>query len=115
MVLPKWLKKQTDREISNDQEKSVAKSVKGRTTIASGALHFDKGDVVGSGFRGECKVTRNKSYSLKLEELHKIKDHAHRQMETPIFVVGFLNNDTNKREDYVVLRKEDFMAQDFNG
>jgi hypothetical protein len=91
------------RTISDRQEKINAKRYEGRRTIASGATPVDKGDVKGEGFRMECKSTEKLSYSLKLEDLHKLVAQA-QDSEIPVFTVEFRPKDrAGKYEQYVVL------------
>lgn len=62
------------------QEKELAKRYKGRLTIASGALDFDKADVVLGRLRVECKrtdkewITFSKEWVRKIEHETSIKD-----------------------------------------
>lgn len=91
------------RTISDRQEKINAKRYEGRRTIASGSTPVDKGDVKGEGFRMECKSTEKKSYSLKLEDLHKLISQAN-DGEIPAFTIEFRPQDrAGKYEQYVVL------------
>jgi Holliday junction resolvase len=64
-------------------EKHVTKKVKGRRTVASGAVSFDKADVRTKAFRIECKQTEKKQYILKLETLLKIRQEARIQGQQP--------------------------------
>jgi hypothetical protein len=91
------------RTISDRHEKINAKRYAGRRTIASGATPVDKADVKGAGFRMECKSTEKKSFSLKLEELHKLIAQA-KDGEIPAFTIEFRPQDrAGKYEQYVVL------------
>jgi len=91
------------RTISDRQEKINAKRYEGRRTIASGSTPVDKGDVKGEGFRMECKSTEKKSFSLKLEDLHKLIAQAN-DGEIPAFTIEFRPQDrAGKYEQYVVL------------
>ena len=91
------------RTISDRQETINAKRFSGRRTIASGATPVDKADVKGERFRMECKSTGKKSYSLKLEELHKLIAQA-KDGEIPVFMVEFRPEErATQYEQYVVL------------
>ena len=91
------------RTISDRQEKINAKRYEGRRTIASGSTPVDKAGVKGEGFRMECKSTEKKSFSLKLEELHKLIAQA-KDGEIPAFTIEFRPQDrAGKYEQYVVL------------
>ncbi len=59
---------------SRKQEDRVASAVRGRRTLASGALAFDKGDVVSGNrrWRIECKRTDKDRITIKREWLVKI-------------------------------------------
>jgi len=86
---------------SRAQEKRAAKRIGGVVQPASGALPGAKGDVRKKGeVRMECKLTRAKSFSLKLEELMKIEQEAERG-EAPALEIEFQGVHPKKR--YVVI------------
>lgn len=59
------------------QERRAAEEVGGNIQPGSGAPQFYKGDVrVAGNLRLECKTTGSRSYSLKLDEILKIKGEA---------------------------------------
>lgn len=66
------------RFYSNNQEKKVAKAVKGKQVSNSGATDFSKGDVTTDLFLIECKtkVTDSKSITLKKSWFEKNKEEA---------------------------------------
>ena len=67
------------RFYSNRQEKAVAKAIKGKQQVNSGASTWQKGDVKNNHFLVECKTTtaeHKKSFSIKEEWLQKIKEEA---------------------------------------
>lgn len=102
------LGKTDNQRRSQDQEKRAAKRYGGRRQAGSGSSHRAKGDFVAEGkIRGECKFTRAKSFSVKLEELLKIEKEAS-GMEMPLFEVEFQGVFPHKR--YVVIRSEDYEA-----
>ena len=92
--------KTNSQKRSRLQEKRAASRIGGRVQPASGAGQA-KGDVRDVGrIRMECKFTRAKSYSLKLEELKKIEREAG-SGEQPIFEIEFQG--IHPHERYVVL------------
>jgi hypothetical protein len=74
---------------SRKQEKRVAAREGGRRQPGSGSVEGFGGDVrVAGQYRGECKLTRAASYSLKLKDLMKLEQQASKN-ELPIFEIGF--------------------------
>lgn len=72
-------KRKSTRFYSNNQEKKVAKAVKGFQVVNSGATAFKKGDVVTKNWLIECKTTtatEKASFSIKREWLEKNKEEA---------------------------------------
>ena len=63
------------KKCSNKQERDVAKKFKGEKQFNSGATPFYKGDVISEDFLFECKtsIKNKKSYSIKQEDLKKLK------------------------------------------
>ena len=93
---------------SRDQEKRAAARYGGRVQAGSGSSWRGKGDFVEEGkHRGECKLTRAKSFSLKLNELLKLEKEA-TGMELPLFEIEFQGVSPKRR--YVVLRAEDYAS-----
>ena len=79
----------------------MAKKLGAKRQKASGALPGAKGDLRKTGsMRGECKLTRAKSFSLKLADLVKIENEAELG-ENPAFFIEFQCQNPPKR--YVVL------------
>lgn len=79
------------KRISLRQEKQAAADLGGRTTAASGAAKFSGGGdvrVMGK-TRVECKYTENDSYTLKFDELEKLKKQAIKHLEYPVFQFAF--------------------------
>jgi len=86
---------------SRAQEKHVASREGGRRQPGSGAVDGFEGDVRVTGkYRGECKLTRAKSFSLKLEELLKLERQASTG-ELPAFDIEFQGVNPHRR--YVVV------------
>jgi len=76
MTLPKWVDKlnnQTPKDKSLKQEAACAKRFGGRTTFASGALFFDKGDCVFDSLRVELKRTDKDGLYFEKSWIEKIK------------------------------------------
>lgn len=85
---------------SINQEKRVAKREGGKRQPASGALPGFEGDVrAPRRYRGECKFTRNRSYTLKLDDLEKLERQAYHD-ELPVFDLEFQGTTTKR---YVIL------------
>jgi hypothetical protein len=89
------------REISDRQERRIARMVGGRRTPNSGA-GWDKGDVKAPGARLECKSTSKLQFPLKRRELEKIEGEALGD-EIPVLAVEF-------RDPVVPGRKSQYMV-----
>lgn len=86
---------------SRAQEKRVAAREGGRRQPGSGARDGYEGDVRAVGkYRGECKLTRASSYSLKVSDLMKLENQAGKG-ELPVFDIEFQGVSPHRR--YVVL------------
>lgn len=93
---------------SRAQEKRVAAREGGRRQPGSGSAEGFEGDVRITGkYRGECKFTRARSFSLKLEELLKLERQAGAR-ELPAFDIEFQGVNPHRR--YVVLPEWAFDA-----
>lgn len=91
---------------SQDQERRSAKRNRARAQPGSGAVTGFKGDILDKGrLRGECKFTTRKSFSVKLEELLKIKGEA-RGGELALFEVEFQGVKPHQR--FIVLHDNDY-------
>ena len=100
--------KSDDLKRSQKQEKSAAKRYGGTRTAGSGSSWREKGDFKERGVhRGECKLTRAKSYSLKLDHLLKVEKEAEGD-EVPLLEIQFDGVHPPRR--YVVLRSLDYEA-----
>lgn len=81
---------------SKNQEKRVAKEIKGNTTPASGALWGAKADVRNKLFLVECKTTEKDFYDLTYTIWNKIYNEAIKDgMRIPIMCID-LNNGRDK-------------------
>lgn len=61
---------------SRAQEKRLAKSVNGQQAARSGAGHIRKGDVRSKRFLYEAKTTGNRTFTLKADDLAKVRKQA---------------------------------------
>jgi translation elongation factor EF-Tu-like GTPase len=87
---------------SRKQEKQLAIRVGGRTTAASGSK-AEKGDVRKKRvLRLEAKTTKNKSFSVTLEMIHKIEEAAMLSDELPVLLIEFNNGAGKKIKEVVV-------------
>jgi Holliday junction resolvase len=85
------------------QERELAKSLRGSLTPASGARDT-KGDVRIKGIaRIEAKTTKNKSYSLTVETVHKIEEAATKSAEVPVIVIEFNDGQGKKLHELAVM------------
>jgi len=97
---PKKKRGTDSQKRSRKQEKKLAQDMGGRVQPASGAGSA-KGDVQVTGTaRAECKLTRKKSYSLKLAEMEKIEKEAFYD-EIPFLQLEFQGVHPHKK--YVVM------------
>ena len=92
-------------------EKKASKRLGGRETFASGALEFDKGDIVVDDFRIECKSTIKDSISIKRGWLKKITAEAQDHLNTPALMIQYVTEDGQAREDgsWVLIREREFL------
>lgn len=83
-------------------EREVAERSGGRLVARSGAGEV-KGDVRIKGVaRIECKVTKNKSFSVTLDMLEKIEAAGAEGAELPILVIEFVDEQGRKIKDVAV-------------
>jgi hypothetical protein len=88
MTLPKHFQvKETTRSRSSKQESRIAKDLKGRTTINSGAT-FNENDVVTDFCEVEAKTTTKNSFSIKADDWKLLKQKCNKH-KFPIVVVDF--------------------------
>lgn len=81
------------RFYSKQQEKKVAKALKGKVTANSGATAFSKGDVTTDMFLLECKTCTEprKSFTVKKEWFDKNREEAfamHKDYSAVVFDFG---------------------------
>lgn len=96
--------KNSNKEISGRLEKKLAKKLGGRTTIGSGCLFFDQGDIKFQDFMIEHKFTKKDSYSLTDKLLKKNEQEAYINIKRPLFVVEFINEYEKVLKTYVIQR-----------
>lgn len=97
------------RKKSQKQEKQVAKEVEGKTTIASGALYFQKADVRNDVYLIECKTTSKFYYSLTLATWEKINKEAIKDgLRVPVMCID-LEDGKNRM---AVFSEPDFVFKD---
>lgn len=95
------------KDVSDLQEKEVAKKLNGKLVSGSGCGNFDSGDVSTDKFLIECKtVTKDQtSFSIKEAWLHKIKEQAFEEgKEYCALAFRF----SPKGKDYIVLDIDTF-------
>lgn len=86
---------------SRKQEKRAAAREGGRRQPGSGSVEGFGGDVRAAGrVRGECKLTRAASYTLRLSDLTKLEQQAKGE-ELPVFEIEFQG--VRPHKNYVVL------------
>lgn len=97
------------RKLSNKQEQIATKELGLKMSPASGATMFGGGDGRLAGqIRLECKFTEADFYTLKLEELLKLRKQAIKGgLEQPIFQVEFKGN-YNHKAKYAIVPSEDY-------
>ena len=89
--------KTNTKTLSNKQEKQVALDLKGKTTIASGALDIQKADVRTDDWLIECKTTAKSYYPLKVSTWLKIQKEALKDgLRTPLMCIE-LNNKRDRK------------------
>jgi hypothetical protein len=77
-----------------------------KRTKASGALWYEKSDVVSEDYQIECKTKESPSLQItvKKEWLTKINEEAFQTGKTPLLVISFGDG-----QDYYILKEEDFL------
>ena len=98
------------RKKSQKQERRITKSLQeikeeARQTMNSGAIWFNKSDVVSKNFRIEAKTRTkpSKSITIKKEWLEKIEKEAFLTGKTPALAFSFGDG-----KDYFILSDKDF-------
>lgn len=91
-------------------EKKASKRLGGRETLASGALVFDKGDILVDDFRIECKSTIKDSIPIKRGWLKKITAEAQDKLQDPALMIQYVTEDGQAKDNgsWVAIREIDF-------
>lgn len=99
----------TKKQLSEIQEKEVAKFLGGRVTIGSGGTIFGGGDVELPNWLIECKTTTTakNSYSVKKSVIDKIKEQSFEQKKQN-YALAFRFEPFG--EDYFVIDKNLFKS-----
>lgn len=104
MPLPKYLQEiETTRSRSNKQEHRIAKELKGKTTINSGAT-FGENDVIVDFCEIEAKTTKKDSFSVTYADIKKMSRKCSK-VKIPIMVVDF----EEYKKSVVVMDYQDFL------
>jgi len=92
------------KRLSKRQEAEAASDLGGRTMAASGATRLGGGaDVRVMGqTRVECKVTEKDTYTIKVQELEKLRKQAIKSLESPVFQFAF-RYPTGKMTKYAII------------
>lgn len=91
------------KRISKKQEQKIATDLGGRTMAGSGNTRMGGGGDVRAGkLRVECKYTERTTYSLKYDELEKIRLHAAEVLESPVLQFAFRSR-AGKMDYYAVI------------
>ncbi len=88
MGVPSWLKDKSPQEKGRRYEKKVAKKLGDKPQPASGALPFYKEDIEFEDFLIQVKHTTKKSYTIKLEDLTKLRVNAAKIGKHPMLILS---------------------------
>lgn len=94
----------TNKQLSAKSEKAAAAKFGGHRQIASGALHFAKGDIKTERYLIEDKITRGDSFTLTSALWDKIRKEALHARKRPLFRITLGNGKT-----VVVAQEDDFL------
>lgn len=114
--IAKYKKLDSSKRYSKKQESNLAKRFGGRVTAGSGNK-LEKGDVRVEGIlRIEAKCTKNKSFSVTLDMINKIKEAAlsASPSEVPAIQITFLTDTGVPVEDIALIPVKylDFIIKD---
>jgi len=90
----------------NNKLKGMQWEKKVEKCIASGALHFDKGDLKTEDYVIEVKYTDKKSYRITAKTLEKIWNDALESNKLPKMVIGLQGEENTRWVVTVNLTKE---------
>lgn len=103
-----------NRRRSKEQEQDLAEELGARVQPNSGAMTGSKGDVRKKGvFRLEAKFTHAESFSLQLDDLHKIAGEC-AGFEKPLVVIDFVEQGTSKLKDRFAVLQFDHVKEFLN-
>jgi hypothetical protein len=103
-----------NKRLSQEQERDIAEELGARVQPNSGAMTGAKGDVRKKDhFRLEAKFTRAGSYSLQLDDLHKIASECS-GWEKPLVVIDFLEPGTSRLKDRFAVLQFDHVKEFLN-
>ena len=95
----------TNKQLSAKSEKAAAAKFNGRRQIASGALHFAKGDIKTDIYLIEDKITRGDRFNLTSKLWDKLRLEALQARKRPLFRITLGNGRT-----VIVTQEDDFLA-----
>lgn len=103
-------KNKTKQGHGNTAEKHLAKKLKGRQSVASGAIDFNKGDITTEQFLIESKATVNESLGVKVDWLLKIAQEALEKNKKPALAIQFVTGNGRPIHNgvWVCIRLQDF-------
>ena len=93
-------------------EPKIAKRLGGKTTLGSGAIDRDKGDINLPEFLIEAKTTLADSISIKQDWLLKIYQEALEKHKEPAMAINFVNEAgrSEKRQRWVAIPEHVFIS-----
>ena len=101
--LQRMAEEKTTRERSSRQESRIARQLKGKTTINSGAT-FGENDIVNDFMEVEAKTTRHESFSLNLADFRKLIKKA-KVDKIPAMVIDF----EQSKDSLAVIKYDDLL------
>jgi len=87
--------------IGKSLEKRTAKKSKGKVTIGSGNIWFDKEDCKNEDWLFQCKATDKDKYTLKLLDIDKLIKNSKKTERNWAFVVEFNSGNVQERTCYI--------------
>lgn len=104
--IPKWRIErdapQSTRQRSEKTESKLAKAMKGKLTINSGAT-FGQNDIIADWCEIEAKTTSKESFSVTLKDWEKLVDKCNVK-KIPLFMIDF---EGKKNREFVVMNVDD--------
>ena len=90
--IQKWAKK---------REKRFAKDIGGKRRQLSGGLWYRKEDAENKHFLFQLKSTKKQSYSIHLNDLLALEEHALKEHRFPVFAIEFIKDDFETERFYI--------------